>query len=97
LLIACLLFAFAFSMAVSASVRHYGSLKAPGWQVRAERSGWFVTDIDRRGPAAGQLEDGDRVLAGGLAAGGLQSIQDGRLGLFHGGKGQYSLRRLLLA
>jgi tRNA A-37 threonylcarbamoyl transferase component Bud32/GAF domain-containing protein len=62
-LVACLLFAFAVSMTVYVSIRHYGPLKAPGWNVRAERSGWLVTDIDRRGPASSQLEDGDRVLA----------------------------------
>ena len=62
-LVACVLFAFAFSMTVYVSIRHYGPLKAPGWNVRAERSGWFVTDIDSRGPAAGRLEDGDRLLA----------------------------------
>src|SRR5262245_40094571 len=62
-LIACLLFAFAVAMTVSISIRHYGPLKAPGWNVRAERGGWFVTDIDPRGPAAGHLEEGDRIVA----------------------------------
>jgi len=39
----------------------------------------------------------NRVLAGPLAARGRQAIQHGRLGLFQVGKGQHSLRRLLLA
>jgi tRNA A-37 threonylcarbamoyl transferase component Bud32/GAF domain-containing protein len=62
-LAACVLYAVAFSLTAYVSIRHYGTLKAPGWNVRAERAGWFVTDIDMRGPAAGRLEDGDRLLA----------------------------------
>jgi GAF domain-containing protein len=62
-LVACLLFAFASSFTVYVSIRHYGPLKAPGWNVRAERGGWLITNINSRGPAAGQLEDGDRLLA----------------------------------
>ena len=62
-LVACVLFAFAFSITVYVSVRYYGPLKAPGWNVRVERGGWFVTYVEGYGPAVGQLEVGDRLLA----------------------------------
>jgi GAF domain-containing protein len=62
-LLACALYAIAFSLMVFTFMRHYGAVKAPGWSVHGERSGWFVTEVDPNGPAAGRLASGDRLLA----------------------------------
>ena len=62
-LVACALFALAFSFTVYISIHHDGPLKVPGWSALADGSGWVVADVDGRGPAAGQLEVGDRLLA----------------------------------
>lgn len=60
---ACPLFAATFSVTVYLAVHHFGAQKAPGWNVRVDRAGWIVTDIEKGGPADGRLEDGDRLLA----------------------------------
>ena len=58
-----MLFAIALVMTVFSLIRHNGPRKAPGWVARPQYSGWFVTGIDRGGPADGRLEVGDRLLA----------------------------------
>ena len=50
-------------MTVFILIRHNGPPKAPGWVVRPQYRGWFVTEIDRGGPADGRLEVGDRLLS----------------------------------
>src|SRR5262245_23986993 len=59
----CVLFAISTVIVFAILIRHYGPIKAPGWIARPEYSGWFVTSIDRGGPADGRLELGDRLLA----------------------------------
>ncbi len=60
---ACALFAAAFSFTGWVSLRYAGVMKAPGWNVRAERTGWFVADVDMTGAAAGRITAGDRLIA----------------------------------
>ena len=57
------MFALAVVVSLFIAIRHYGPLKAPGWVARPDYSGWFVTGIERGGPADGRLEVGDRLLA----------------------------------
>ncbi len=52
---------FAFTVAMVAS--HYPFEKSPGWTVRVTGNGWFVSNVDAAGPAAGKIEVGDRLLA----------------------------------
>jgi eukaryotic-like serine/threonine-protein kinase len=51
----------AFTIYVAAS--YYGVAKAPGWTLRVDDGGWFVSSVDPAGAAAGHVEVGDRLLA----------------------------------
>lgn len=62
-LLVCGVYAGFFALTTYAVARHYGVIKAPGWNVRATNTGWFVSDVDQAGPAAGRVERGDRLLA----------------------------------
>src|SRR5262249_1894400 len=42
---------------------YYGEAKDPGWLLRATGEGWFVSQVDAEGRAAGTVEVGDRLLA----------------------------------
>lgn len=42
---------------------HFGLEKNPGWTVRVTGDGWFVSSVDASGPAAGNIDVGDRLLA----------------------------------
>ena len=59
----CAAYAGFLAFSVFVTIRAYGIAKAPGWAVRATRGGWFVSDVDIHGPAAGRIQPGDRLLA----------------------------------
>jgi hypothetical protein len=61
--VACAAYAGCLAFSVSVTIRSYGIAKAPGWAVRASRDGWFVSEVDGGGPAAGRIQPGDRLLA----------------------------------
>src|SRR5262245_23369667 len=48
---------------IDVMVTYYGLVKDAGWSLRATGDGWYVSDVDVDGPAAGQVEVGDRLLA----------------------------------
>ena len=48
---------------IHAIVSHYGVVKDSGWTLRVTGSGWFVAAVEADGPAAGQVEVGDRLIA----------------------------------
>ena len=48
---------------IHAIVSHYGVVKDSGWTLRVAGSGWYVSGVEADGPAAGQVELGDRLLA----------------------------------
>ncbi len=48
---------------IYAVASHYGIVKDPGWTLRVTTAGWFVSNVDPVGPAAGRIEVGDRLLA----------------------------------
>ena len=52
-----------FAFTVHAIAKHYGEVKDPGWALRATSAGWFVSQVDAGGAAAGQIQVGDRLLA----------------------------------
>ena len=62
-LLICGLYAGLFVFTVYAVARYYGVEKAPGWRALADGRGWFVSDVDDAGPAAGRIQLGDRLLA----------------------------------
>ena len=51
-LVICGLYAGLFTFTIYAVTRYHGVEKAPGWGVRTDGTGWFVTDVDAGGPAA---------------------------------------------
>src|SRR5215470_292326 len=61
----CVLYAGLFAFTVYAVAKYYGVEKAPGWSCARTESnnGYFVTEIDEAGPAAGRIQVGDRLLA----------------------------------
>src|SRR5258706_5742808 len=59
----CVVYAGLFAFTVYAVVRYYGVEKAPGWRAKTDGTGWFVSDVDDPGPAAGHVQIGDRLLA----------------------------------
>jgi len=61
--VACAAYAGCLAFSVSVMIRSHGIAKAPGWAVRASRDGWFVSEVDGGGPAAGRMQPGDRLLA----------------------------------
>src|SRR5215813_10521477 len=62
-LLVCVLYAGLFAFTVYADSRYYGVEKAPGWFLRTDGTGWFVSEVDDAGPAAGRMQLGDRLLA----------------------------------
>lgn len=64
-LLVCGVYAGYFAFTVYAVARHYGFEKAPGWREAQKTvgSGWYVSDVDESGPAAGHVQRGDRLLA----------------------------------
>ena len=62
-LLICVVYAGLFAFTVYAVARYYGVEKAPGWRAVADDGGWFVSDVDDAGPAAGLIQRGDRLLA----------------------------------
>lgn len=59
----CVVYAGFFAFTAYELARHHGVVKAPGWAIRATNAGWFVSDVDAAGPAAGRIRRGDRLLA----------------------------------
>ena len=62
-LLACGVYAGFFAFTTYAVVRYYGVEKAPGWNLRTDGTGWFVTSVDAGGPADGRIQLGDRLVA----------------------------------
>jgi hypothetical protein len=62
-LLTCVVYAGLFAFTVYAVARYYGVEKAPGWRAVADGRGWFVSEVDDAGPAAGLIQRGDRLLA----------------------------------
>jgi serine/threonine protein kinase len=62
-LLVCVLYAGLFAFTIYADSRYYGVEKAPGWFLRTDGTGWFVSEVDDAGPAAGRMQLGDRLLA----------------------------------
>src|SRR5215471_8265996 len=62
-LLVCGLYIGLFAFTVYADSRYYGVEKAPGWFLRTDGTGWFVSEVDDAGPAAGRMQLGDRLLA----------------------------------
>ncbi|MGH9760678.1 MAG: PDZ domain-containing protein, partial [Blastocatellia bacterium] len=63
-LLICLVYTGFLAFTVYAVVRQYGVEKAPGWSAdRTDGTGWFVSQVDPVGPAAGRIQLGDRLLA----------------------------------
>src|SRR5215813_10961153 len=62
-LLVCGLYIGLFAFTVYADSRYYGVEKAPGWFLRTDGTGWFVSEVDEAGPAAGRMQLGDRLLA----------------------------------
>jgi eukaryotic-like serine/threonine-protein kinase len=62
-LLICVVYAGWFAFTVYAVARYYGVEKAPGWVVRLDGTGWFVSYVDDPGPAAVRIQLGDRLLA----------------------------------
>jgi hypothetical protein len=63
-LLVCGLYAGVFAFTVYSVARYYGVEKAaPGWALRTDGTGWFVSEVDAGGPAAGRMQLGDRLLA----------------------------------
>jgi GAF domain-containing protein len=62
-LLTCVVYAGLFAFTIYAVSRYYGVEKAPGWVLRAEGTGFFVSEVDDAGPAAGRIQLGDRLLA----------------------------------
>jgi hypothetical protein len=61
----CGVYAGLFAFTVYAVAKYYGFEKAPGWICSRTKSnnGYFVTQVDKKGPAAGRIQVGDRLLA----------------------------------
>ena len=62
-LLLCGAYAGFCAVTIEATLRHYGTEKDPGWNVRADATGWIVSDVNASGPAAGRIEPGDRLIA----------------------------------
>src|SRR5215471_15972742 len=62
-LLVCGLYVGLFAFTVYAGTRYYGLEKAPGWALRTDGTGWFVSNVDDAGPAGGRMQLGDRLLA----------------------------------
>jgi predicted metalloprotease with PDZ domain len=62
-LLLCGVYAGFCAVTIEATLRHYGTEKDPGWNVRADATGWIVSDVNASGPAAGRIEPGDRLIA----------------------------------
>ena len=63
-LLICVVYAGFLAFTIYAVVRYYGVEKAPGWSAtRNDGTGWFVSEVDTGGPAAGRIQVGDRLLA----------------------------------
>jgi len=62
--LACVVYAGLFAFTIYAVGRYYGVEKDPGWSVtRNDGTAWFVSGVDKAGPAAGSIQVGDRLLA----------------------------------
>jgi predicted metalloprotease with PDZ domain len=62
-LLICGVYAGFCAVTIDASLRHYGTEKDPGWNVRGDATGWIVSDVNASGPAARHIEPGDRLIA----------------------------------
>jgi hypothetical protein len=64
-LLVCGVYSGLFAFTAYAVVKYYGFEKAPGWTAAHSKSnnGYFVTEVDEAGPAAGRIQVGDRLLA----------------------------------
>ena len=62
-LLVCAVYAGFFAFTTYAVVRYYGVEKVPGWNLRADGTGWFVSTVDAGSPADGRIQLGDRLLA----------------------------------
>jgi hypothetical protein len=71
------------AVTIVANVRHFGTEKDPGWNVRVDATGWIVSDVNASGPAAGRIEPGDRLIArngdGRVAVLGITGMSDDAL------------------
>ena len=59
----CGVYAGFCAVTIEASLRHYGTEKDPGWNVRADATGWIVSDVNASGSAARRIEPGNRLIA----------------------------------
>ena len=59
----CAVYAAYLAFTIHAIATHYGKVKEPGWTLRVTGDGWFVSQVEAGGPAAGHIEVGDRLLA----------------------------------
>jgi GAF domain-containing protein/tRNA A-37 threonylcarbamoyl transferase component Bud32 len=59
----CAVYVACLAFTIHAVATHYGEVKDPGWLLRASGDGWFVSQVDADGPAAGTVEVGDRLVA----------------------------------
>jgi hypothetical protein len=68
-LVTCVAFVYAASVLVVSR----GATKAIGWTEARRAGGWFVAGVDLAGPAAGHLENGDRL----ISLNGVAPLRDG--------------------
>ena len=59
----CAVYLACLAFTIHAVATHYGEMKDPGWTLRVTGDGWFVSQVEADGPAAGKVETGDRLLA----------------------------------
>src|SRR5215831_3487605 len=63
-LLVCVVYAGLFSFTVYAVSRYYGFEKVAGWSCeRTDGTAWFVSYVNAKGPAAGRIQVGDRLLS----------------------------------
>lgn len=63
-LLTCVVYAGLFAFTVYAVSRYYGVEKVAGWSCeRNDGTAWYVSHVNNKGPAAGRIEVGDRLLA----------------------------------
>ena len=60
---ACAIALVAFTQGVVVLVRHQGTAPEFGWMEGRRPGGWFVGRVDPAGPAAGILQEGDRLIS----------------------------------
>jgi tRNA A-37 threonylcarbamoyl transferase component Bud32 len=66
--LACVLGLFVLSLYIfiAANLIRWGPLtREPGWTSVRKHDGWYVQNVDARGPAGGKLQPGDRIVAVG--------------------------------